>query len=146
MTKAPHIPTPVRNKVLENSRCRNASSSAMFSPYRCRYQSRVECKKRPPSREFLLWHKIKIDYNIGIADLDDEKLGGQAVDFTALQRVHFVFLLGDSDTNDATPCLDSFSKREAELINRLHGLRGARWTGGSTSSTTSSPAADASGF
>jgi len=65
-----------------------------------------------------------LPYPVGIADLDNEELGGQVVDLAALQRVHFLFLLGDGDTNDAVPCRDSFSNTQADLINSLFGTVG----------------------
>ena len=70
-----------------------------------------------------------LPYPVGIADLDDAKLGGQAVDLAALQRVRFLFLLGDADTNDATRCLDSFSRAQADLINRLFGTVSSKCEG-----------------
>jgi dienelactone hydrolase len=67
-----------------------------------------------------------LPYPVGIADLDNGELSGHAVDLAALQRVHFLFLLGDGDTNDATPGPDSYSEAHAELINRLFGTVGQK--------------------
>jgi hypothetical protein len=65
-----------------------------------------------------------LPYPVGIADLGTKELGGKPVDLAALQRVRFLFLLGDADTNDAVPCRDSFSDSEASLINNLFGTVG----------------------
>lgn len=61
----------------------------------------------------------KLRYPVGIADL--KKLSGQSVDLAALRRVHFLFFLGDRDTNDAVGSRDSFAPRDSDLIKCLFG-------------------------
>lgn len=63
----------------------------------------------------------QLPYPVGIEDLGTKELGGKPMDLAALQRVRFLFLLGDADTNDAVPCRDSFSDSDARLINNLFG-------------------------
>jgi hypothetical protein len=67
-----------------------------------------------------------LPYPVGIADLSIDELGGQSVDLAALQRVHFLFLLGTSDTRDSVRCPDSFSEADARLINSLFGEVGGK--------------------
>ena len=67
-----------------------------------------------------------LPYPVGIADLGSKELGGQPVDLAALRHVRFLFLLGDADTNDSVPCLDSFSETDAVLINTLFGPIGGK--------------------
>jgi len=72
-------------------------------------------------------------YPVGTADV--RKLTKHSVNLKALRRVHFLFFLGDADTNDAVEYHngvakyhDSYSDADAELINRLFGETPvARW-------------------
>jgi dienelactone hydrolase len=67
-----------------------------------------------------------LPYPVGIADVD--ALTGAPIDLAALRRVHFLFLLGDADTNDAVPYRDAYSAASEVLVMRLFGKTPvARW-------------------
>ncbi|HEX3476310.1 MAG TPA: hypothetical protein VHT91_14895 [Kofleriaceae bacterium] len=67
-----------------------------------------------------------LPYPVGIADVD--ALTGAPVDLAALRRVHFLFLLGDADANDAVPYRDAFTAADEALIMRRFGKTPvARW-------------------
>ena len=67
-----------------------------------------------------------LPYPVGIADVD--ALTGAPIDLAALRRVHFLFLLGDADANDAVPSRDAYSAASEALVMRLFGKTPvARW-------------------
>ena len=67
-----------------------------------------------------------LPYPIGIADV--EALTKQPIDLTALQRVAFVFFLGEDDHNDSVVFRDSFSTTDEALVMRRFGKTPAeRW-------------------
>jgi dienelactone hydrolase len=67
-----------------------------------------------------------LPYPVGIADVD--ALTGAPIDLAALRRVHFLFLLGDADANDAVPARDAYSAASEALVMRLFGKTPvARW-------------------
>lgn len=61
----------------------------------------------------------RLSYPVGIADA--EALTGSPVKLEALRSVHWLFYLGDQDSNDAVPYRDSFSRSDEELIFRRFG-------------------------
>ncbi len=61
----------------------------------------------------------ELRYPVGIADV--KSLTGCEVDLEALRRIRLLFFLGDHDTNDAVPNLDSFSEADTEFIKRRFG-------------------------
>jgi hypothetical protein len=67
-----------------------------------------------------------LPYPVGVADV--EGLTGRRLDRDGLRRVRFLFQLGDADTNDSVPALDSFSPAgEALVMQRFGKTPVARW-------------------
>ena len=71
-------------------------------------------------------HGRPLLYPVGVADV--EVLTDRRLDRDGLRRVRFLFQLGDADTNDSVPALDSFSPASEALVMQLFGKTPvARW-------------------
>ena len=65
-------------------------------------------------------HKAQVlRYPIGISDL--QQVEGTAFNLAAFRRVHFLFQLGDKDTNDSVPFADGYDPEDKALVFKLFG-------------------------